>query len=1565
MANSRIAVGAPRRASNRAPRLLAEELERRTLLATFLVRSPDDVNDGVCDETHCSLREAIEAANASAGADQIEFDIAGPPIPTIRPDAELPAVTDPLAIDGTTQAGGRVEIDGTNAGAGSDGLILVAGNSTVRGLVINRFGARGVVLARNGGNRIEANFIGTDATGTLDQGNGLDGVLVLDTTQNTIGGTTPDARNVISGNGRDGVQMVGNGLRPFAVPPAETLEQAGRVIDPDADSQVILNQRDATITVPGSLHDLSVEIGVVNAPRVLQPVAGDFIAQVTVAGTVEPQGESTSPERLPFNGAGVLVWQDENNYARLERAAFIRDGKLVSAALFELRANGQFVSSNFLGIFPDQPAFLRLIRQGGHLLAIVNQVDSLWNSFSPLAVSFPAAIDVGVAAVNTASSPFTAELREFTVVSGPYSSGSQNRVVGNFIGTDVTGMVDVGNAGNGVAMYGTIGTMLGGVGPAVRNVISGNDSNGVRIDSDAASNVVQSNFVGTDSAGAAAIPNAHYGVVLFQAARFNLIGSAGQRNETVRNVISGNLWSGVGVISARSDENVIGGNFIGTDATGTAALGNLNSGIAIFDGARNNRVTNNVVSGNLWSGVQIAGAGSDRNVVESNVIGTDVTGMQALGNMMHGVAVFNGAAFNNIGLNGSFFSIEKRNVISGNGLSGVLIAQTGVNGVDGNYIGTAADGTTPLGNGSDGITIDAASNNDIGGRLGNVIAANQGNGVQIVGRISSGNSLEGNFIGTDATGVVALGNRLSGVAVNAGFGNRIGGSNSNSPNVIAGNALSGIELDNGARRNEIQGNRIGTDQFGAIDLGNGRDGVLLRNAPGNTIGGSAAGAGNVISGNDWNGISIRGFDVLGGATGWWRADGNADNFISGRAGTTHDGAAFAAGQVRDGFLLDGVDDFVELGTGASVSGFGPFSVEAWISTTGAAGSIVQQRQADTAAGLGFNGEFVLSVGNILGSGGEGRVCWVTFGDLEFGFQFCSNQSVNDGQFHHVVGVREPDGTGRIYIDGMLDNSQAAPPRNLDGSLGVFVGGDVRDNLHFLSGVVDEVLIYERALRGEDVLAIFNAGFAGRGGNVIARNFIGVNGAGTAQLTNAGDGVSISDSPMNTIGGFTGARNIISGNGAAGVNIFGRAAIDSVIQGNFVGTDSSGTVGLGNGSFGIAASSRAQIGGIEQGAGNVVSSNGGAGVAAGAPGSRVQGNLIGTDVTGTRDLGNAGDGVVAGDGSAGVTIGGTTPAARNVIAGNGRNGIHLLGSGHVVQGNYVGTDATGTFAIGNGDGQYYSAGIVLNGADDSQIGGTAPGAGNLISGNIGHGLRIFDTAFRNVVEGNRIGVNVTGLGPLGNQLFGVAVDGGAAMNSIGGTATGAGNVIAFNVNTGVRVADDLGPLSRAIAIQSNAIFSNGDLGIDLSGAGVTDNDSGDRDGGANDRQNFPSLKSVSVRRGQTVVRGSLNSTPNTLFRIEFFENDNLNRAGRAEGQRMLGTITVRTNRRGTAAINASFPGIVAPGHLLTATATDPIGNTSEFSNSVRIRPGRNRAANSSVAAIVAGFRKPEFSIHADR
>ena len=443
-------------------------------------------------------------------------------------------------------------------------------------------------------------------------------------------------------------------------------------------------------------------------------------------------------------------------------------------------------------------------------------------------------------------------------------------------------------------------------------------------------------------------------------------------------------------------------------------------------------------------------------------------------------------------------------------------------------------------------------------------------------------------------------------------------------------------------------------------------------------------------------------------------------------------------------------------------------------------------------------------------------------------------------------------------------------------------------------------------------------------NVLRRNLIGTNAAGTAAIGNTDSGVLIMGAPFtnNVIGGDSFLQgNLISGN-QRGILI---EAPGNAIQGNLIGTDAAGRHKIPNL---IGIDSRSQntlIGGLTEFARNVISGNGD-GVIFGGAGSVLQGNFIGTDVDGAVGLGNSSRGVVA---SGAAVIGGTVPGARNVIAANGLANITLLsdgsGNGVTVHGNYIGTDRTGSRALTDASILLNTTGIAVF-SSKNQIGGVGPGAGNVISGNF-IGIILTQLASQNVMQGNLIGLNAPGNEPVPNGQAGIEFFFDAFDNIVGGTQSGAANKIAFNGFRGVAVSNG-GAVRNSI--RGNSIFSNGGLGIDLGGDGLTPNDSGDPDSGGNNRQNFPVLTSVTSAANSTTIQGTLNSTPNTTFQIDFYSSAALDQSGNGEGALFLGAAAITTDGSGNATINAVLPVALGAGRVVTATATDPNGNTSEFS-----------------------------------
>ena len=447
---------------------------------------------------------------------------------------------------------------------------------------------------------------------------------------------------------------------------------------------------------------------------------------------------------------------------------------------------------------------------------------------------------------------------------------------------------------------------------------------------------------------------------------------------------------------------------------------------------------------------------------------------------------------------------------------------------------------------------------------------------------------------------------------------------------------------------------------------------------------------------------------------------------------------------------------------------------------------------------------------------------------------------------------------------------------------------------------------------------------GGNANVIQGNFIGTNAAGTAELHNSiAVAIFNATSIDNLIGGTAaGAGNLISGNQGGGIITNGNS---TRIQGNLIGTDVTGTKKIPN-TTGISANGQnILVGGVTAGARNVISGNSSDGVSIRGAGSKVQGNFIGTDITGTLALGNSGNGVSAADGA---LIGGTEPGARNIISTNGTFGnncnislgFNSTGPTVTIQGNYIGTDVTGAKALGGS-----SAGINIT-SSNHMIGGLVPEARNVISGNsVGIQLGFFSTTVGNVIQGNFIGLNAAGTGSLPNNQQGIAING-AVNNTIGGLQIEAANKIAFNGAGGITISGN----AQGNSIRRNSIFSNNGLGIDLGANGVTANDGSDPDTGPNNLQNFPVITGVMSSSNSTTIQGTLKSLSNTTFQIDFYSNGSVDPSGNGEGAQFFNTTSVTTDANGDATINTTFPIALPVGRVITATATDPNGNTSEFS-----------------------------------
>lgn len=447
---------------------------------------------------------------------------------------------------------------------------------------------------------------------------------------------------------------------------------------------------------------------------------------------------------------------------------------------------------------------------------------------------------------------------------------------------------------------------------------------------------------------------------------------------------------------------------------------------------------------------------------------------------------------------------------------------------------------------------------------------------------------------------------------------------------------------------------------------------------------------------------------------------------------------------------------------------------------------------------------------------------------------------------------------------------------------------------------------------------------GSSGNLVLGNWIGNDGT-TARPNEYG--VQVLTAPGNQIGGAgAGEGNVIAGNDRYGVYLQINAS-NTVVAGNWIGVDETGTAALGN-SIGVCVEGASnRIGGVLVAERNVISGNvwGLRIVGTNARRNAIEGNWVGLGGAGTA-VPN-GYGVQLIQGASSNRIGGSAAGARNVISGNTDYGISIAETnslGNRVQGNYIGVDPSGTVGIGNG-----GIGLTVSRAPGTIIGGGGAGEGNLISANGLDGIALFNVGCTGAaVAGNRIGTSASGLGRLGNGGCGVRIAD-APTNNIGSALPGEANVIAHNGSDGIAVTGGAAVGNR---IGINRIHSNAWLGIDLNDNGVTLNDPLDADVGPNRLQNYPVLASASNNGTHLVIRGSLAAQPLSPYRLAFYGNWNCDSSGHGEGETFLGDVALSTDAAGFAAFtNSTIAMPVPPPNFVTATAQhEGSFDTSEFS-----------------------------------
>ncbi|HYD60493.1 MAG TPA: DUF4347 domain-containing protein [Noviherbaspirillum sp.] len=1006
--------------------------------------------------------------------------------------------------------------------------------------------------------------------------------------------------------------------------------------------------------------------------------------------------------------------------------------------------------------------------------------------------------------------------------------------------------------------------------------------------------------------------------------------------------------------------------------SGSAAGAGAN-GLSFVAGASGSSVRGLILHAFQGSAISISGVSNI--TIAGNYLGADATGLISIGNGKSGIVIDGGT---NITIGGTVAS--DRNVIVGNSENGIRIASGTGNTIAGNYIGLNAAGTGVLGNGWSGVYV-SDSSNSIGGAVagaGNAIAGNVLSGVHIDG--GDNNTVQGNIIGLNAAGTSGMANGRDGIEISNGSGNTVGGTAVEARNVVSGNVRYGIAIQSGSSGNTVQGNYVGTAADGSSALGNGSSGMYIHDSDSNTIGGTAAGARNIFSGNSQQGIVIGGTGTSNVVQGNYvglnavgtgsLANGSNGVHVTGSGNTIGGAVAGAsnaiAGNVLSGVHIDGGDNNTVQGNIIGLNAAGTSGM-----TNGRDGIEITNGSGNAIGGTAANARNVVS------------------GNVRYGIAIQSGSSSNTVLGNYV-------GIGADGSSALGNGSSGMYIHDSDSNT---IGGTAAGARNIISGNSQQGIV----IGGTST------------SNVVQGNYIGLSAAGTAGLGNGSNGVHMTSSG-NTIGGaVAGAGNAIAGNVLSGVHIDG--GDNNTVQGNIIGLNAAGTGGMANGRDGIEISdgSGNTIGGTAAGARNVVSGNVRYGIAiqSGSNGNTVLGNYVGLNPASTGAFGNGQSGVyVAGTGN---IIGGTAAGAGNAIAGNVLNGLHINGgSNNIVQGNTIGMNAAGTVAYPNGGHGVY----LQNGANNNTIGSGAAGAGNIISGNLGHGIRI-DGSTGNSIKGNVIGLNAAGNAAAGNTNNGIVIENASDNNVVGGSGSGEANSIAGNGAAGIRINGSSGTsvqgnyigtnaagdsglgnggqgiyLDDAAAnsliggtaasqgnviahnalqgiaaawtnvtgncILGNSIYSNTGLGIDIGNDGVSANDANDADavGNGNGMQNFPLIASAYVTGANVMIAGTLNSSASRTYRLEFFANTANDGSNHGQGKVYLGSVNAISDASGNATFTFTGTG-AAVGEWISATATDLTTNeTSEFALDVQAQANNAPSITSDGGGNAAAISLPE-------
>ncbi|WP_254508470.1 beta strand repeat-containing protein [Anatilimnocola floriformis] len=1090
-------------------------------------------------------------------------------------------------------------------------------------------------------------------------------------------------------------------------------------------------------------------------------------------------------------------------------------------------------------------------------------------------------------------------------------------VVGNYIGLDLDGVTAAANKGNGIEVVKGSGNTIGGETALTRNVISGNRDNGINLNG-SSSNFVLGNYIGTDKTGLLDKGNTNNGILVTASAASNIIGGA------AANVISGNNLNGI-LINGKAKLNEVSGNYIGTTATGAAALGNTKDGVKVENATENlighsdpvsgvtyNNTDNVTVPVSAWQGIRAAdtdgeylmvgtsgddgllfegtidGVGDSYAVNYPNAYTTSVYGPDNLdGDDLRLVGSYKNSDFATapVTVHGFVFEGETGDLSTGGNYRTIdypgakynYVHSTMGGLVVGNYDSPVAHGTNnlPLGPGHAYI-YDLATDTFI---------------EDIVYPGSLSNTAYGIWYNGDTKYTIVGGYSLTPGENFADQNRPIGNAYMVDYDSVTG------EFTNWKSFSSPQGTNYITHFEGISSV---EKGVYTLNADS-----VQTGTGNPTQGSF---VTVRRNDDGTFGTATW-----VDlNYPDVDPATNVSSSNSVYGNQVVGLVVG--DD-------------GPISYQATVNSEFQLSNVISGN-GDNGIGLYAANDNQVAM-NFIGTDVTGAI---DLGNAKQGV-LITNSSKRNLIGGEATGGNDP--TNDIFArppqgnlisgnnaNGVLITGKASANQLSGNFIGTTASG-----VAALGNTLDGVAIVDasgNSLIGcnllQDPFVFFNV-IGGNGGNglrvkdsndtTIQANFFGVGADNDTDVGNALNGVVIEGtSKRTTMGGPIPLGNVVAANTLNGIVVKDKASYFTTYN-SFVGLAAFSTnTNLGNGQDGMLITS---TGGNILIRTNVVTSNGDDGIeiSGAATDVRVTGNIIGMNTDGMSAMGNVGNGVEVGGTAHHLIIGGPQPTfniiPQNVISANGGNGVAIIGkANHITVSNgYIGTNVSGAAAFGNG-----LAGVYLGtGTSANTIGSTDPDLPTMISGNVGNGIEMVGSN-KNTVLGTLIGTDALGVASLPNGANGIKLTT-SNDNVIGRTVTSSdsstANIIANNGDNGVLIQSGL-----RNTIFGNSIHSNDLLGIDLAT-------------GANGNQAAPVLMSATRKPLGMQVNGVLTSKPKSTFTIEVFANATSGNAGRIS----LGKMTVKTSAAGT--VSFTFLGQLPPvGYsAISATATDSTGNTSEF------------------------------------